>query len=284
MNLFKKHFKIICLLTFFVINIFIFYIIYSKHFDMLKIVFLDIGQGDSILIESPTGNQILIDGGLNRKVLEALGREIPFYDRSIDVVVATHPDADHIGGLPFVLKRYRVGNYFDNGMVFDTSLFEELDREIINKKISYFKTTQGMLIDIGGGAYIRVFSPIDSGGDDTNKNSVVAKLYFGGTSVLLTGDAPLETENILVKKYGKDLESDILKVAHHGSKYSLSEAFLSAVSPVESVISVNRDNRYGHPNIEVLDFLKEIKSNISQTCEEGNIVSESDGYSLRRNK
>ncbi|MFA6430493.1 MAG: ComEC/Rec2 family competence protein [Candidatus Paceibacterota bacterium] len=284
MNLFKKHFKIICLSIFLIINIFIFYVIHSKHFDRLRIVFLDIGQGDSILIESPTGNQILIDGGLNRKVLEALGREIPFYDRSIDAVIATHPDADHIGGLPFVLKRYRVGNYFDNGMTSDTSLFEELDKEIVNKKISYFKATQGMLIDIGGGAYLRILYPVVNTGDDTNKNSIVAKLYFGGASILLTGDAPLETENILVKKYGKELESDILKVAHHGSKYSLSEAFISAVSPVESIISVNRDNRYGHPNIEVLDFLKEIKSEVLQTYEEGNIVFESDGYSLKRIK
>ncbi len=284
MNLFKKHFKIIYLSIFLVINIFIFYVIYSKHFDRLRIVFLDIGQGDSILIESPTGNQILIDGGLNRKVLEALGKEIPFYDRSIDAVIATHPDADHIGGLPSVLKRHRVVNYFDNGMTSDTSLFEELDKEIINKKILYFKATQGTLIDIGGGAYLRILSPVVNTGDDTNKNSIVAKLYFGGTSVLLTGDAPLETENIIVKKYFKELESDILKVAHHGSKYSLSEAFLSAVSPVESIISVNRDNRYGHPNIEVLDFLKEIKSEVLQTYEEGNIVFESDGYSLKRIK
>jgi beta-lactamase superfamily II metal-dependent hydrolase len=281
MNFFKKHFKIICLGFFILINIFIFYIVYSNHFGKLKVVFLDIGQGDSILIESPVGNQILIDGGLNGKVLEVLGKEIPFYDRSIDAVLATHPDADHIGGLPLVLEKYKVENYFDNGMLGDTALFKELDKLVSSKKINYFQATRGGLVDIGGGAYLRILSPEIISGSDTNKNSVVVKLYFGGNSVMFTGDAPTEIENSLAKIYGADLKSDILKVAHHGSKNSLSESFLSAVSPEASIISVNKDNQYGHPHIEVLDFLKEIKSKVLQTYEEGNISFVSDGRILR---
>jgi competence protein ComEC len=277
-----KNFKIISLVVFVFINLFIFYVIYSNHPGKLKITFLDIGQGDSILIESPVGNQVLIDGGMNSKVLEALGKGIPFYDRSIDAVIATHPDTDHIGGLPFVLKRYKVRNYFDNGVVSETSLSKEIDKEVYNKKLDYYKAEKGELIDIGGGAYLRILSPKVISGKDTNTNSVVAKLYFGENSVMFTGDAPTEIENDLVKTYGAELKSDILKVAHHGSKNSLSEPFLSAVAPDISVVSVNKDNQYGHPHIEVLDFLKGIKSEILQTYEEGSIVFEGNGFVLSR--
>lgn len=249
-----KHFKIILLTIFILINIFIFYVIYLNHFGKLKIIFLDIGQGDSILIESPVGNQILIDGGMNSKVLEALGKEIPFYDMAIDAVIATHPDSDHIGGLPLVLEKYKVENYFDNSMISDTSLSKEIGKEVYNKKLNYYKAEKGGLIDIGGGAYLRILSPKVISGKDTNTNSVVAKIYFGENSVMLTGDAPIEIENDLVKTYGIELKSDILKVAHHGSRNSLSESFLSAVSPEASIISVNKDNQYGHPHIEVLFF------------------------------
>jgi competence protein ComEC len=282
MKFLKKHFKIIFIMILIIINIIIFYIIYSNHFGKLKIVFLDIGKGDSILIESPVGSQILIDGGLNKKVLEAIGKEIPFYDRSIDAVVATHPDSDHIGGIPNILEKYKVENYFDNGMNEDSELFKKLDKEIISKKINYYKATKGQLIDIGGGAYIRILSPENVYGKDTNKNSIVAKLYFGGTSVLLTGDAPTEIENILVRKYGAELKSDILKVAHHGSRNSLSESFISAASPEFSIISVNKNNQYGHPHIEVINFFNEIKSKILQTYEEGSIIFNSDGLYFKR--
>ncbi len=277
MKSFLKHYKIIFLLIFVSINFFIFYIIYSNHSGKLKVVFLNIGQGDSILIESPVGNQILIDGGLSGKVLEALGKEIPFYDRSIDAVFATHPDADHIGGLPLVLEKYKVENYFDNGMQGDTALFKKLDNVVAQKKIDYYQAVRGELVDLGGGAYLRILSPENASGKDTNTNSIVAKLYFGGNSVVLTGDAPMEIENVIAKKYGAELKSDILKVAHHGSKNSLSGAFISAVSPEFSVISVNKDNQYGHPHIEVMNFLKEIETKILQTYEEGNIIFESDG-------
>lgn len=279
----RRNFRGIILLSFIFINLFIYYAIYKSHLGILKVAFLDVGQGDSILIESPAGNQILIDGGPNGKVLESIGREIPFYDRTIDVVITTHPDKDHIGGIPGILRNYKVGEYFDNGAIVETATDKELKNEVEKLGIKYELARSGEILDIGGGAYLRILSPdTDPKGSDTNKYSVVAKLYFGDTSVLLTGDAPSEIGNSLARTYGRELQSQILKVAHHGSRNSLSEAFLSAVSPEYSIISAGKDNSYGHPHIEILNFLNKINSKIAGTFQNGNIVFESDGSVLER--
>lgn len=285
MKSFFKHFKLVSLSVLLVFNLLIFYSVFANQNGVLKIVFLDVGQGDSILIQSPLGNQMLIDGGPNKKVLESLGEIIPFYDRFIDAVIATHPDADHIAGLPEVLKNYKISNYFDSGDEGETKIAKELQFGIKENNVHYEKIKTGSLVDLGGGAYLRILSPVgDLQSKDTNTDSIVAKLYFGDTSVLLTGDAPEEIEDDLAKKYGAELKSQILKVAHHGSKNSLSDSFISAVQPDYSVISVGEDNRYGHPHKEVLDFLGIIETKILKTFETGNIVFESDGYNLKEVK
>jgi competence protein ComEC len=257
-----KNFKEITLIFFVVVNIFIYYAIYESHIGTLRVAFLDVGQGDSILIESHVGNQILIDGGPNGKVLESLGKEIPFYDRTIDAVFATHPDKDHINGLVDILKKYKVNEYFDNGATAETATDKELKQEVADEKIKYELARSGELIDIGGGAYLAIISPSsEPAGSDTNRYSIVAKLIFGGTTFMLTGDAPTDIEDNLAMAYGAGLKSDVLKVAHHGSKNSLSEAFLSATAPEYSIISAGLNNSYGHPHKEVMDFLNEIKTN-----------------------
>jgi competence protein ComEC len=277
-----KHLKSLILVFFVLINVFIYYSIYETHSGILKVAFLDVGQGDAIFIESPTGNQILIDGGPNGKVLESLGRVMPFYDRNIDAIITTHPDKDHIGGIPEVLNNYSVGEYFDNGAEAITATDKELKREIADKNIEYELAQSGELIDIGGGAFLRILSPdSEPRGSDTNKYSVVAKLYYGNTGVLLTGDAPTELENNLAKTFGAELKSQILKVAHHGSRNSLSESFLSAVSPEYSVVSASIDNSYGHPHKEILNFLQEISSKVLETFQGGNIIAESDGNNFK---
>jgi len=279
----SKNIKIISLSVFIIINIFIFYAIFQYHNNFLKVTFLNVGQGDAIFIESPTGNQILIDGGPNKKILEALGGAMPFYDRSIDAVLATHPDLDHIGGLPEVLNSYKVKEYFDNGVKSETDASKELAKDISDKKITHSLLKRGELMDLGGGVFIEILFPFDvpdPKSKDTNEYSIVAKVYYGNTSFLLTGDAPIATEKLLVAYDGKRLASDVLKVAHHGSKNSLSDAFLSAVSPKFSVISVGKDNRYGHPNQEVLDFLGKINTKILETFISGNICFYSDGTSI----
>ncbi|MFA6227521.1 MAG: ComEC/Rec2 family competence protein [Candidatus Paceibacterota bacterium] len=279
----RRNFKGIILIFFVVTNVFIYYAIYKSHAGILKVAFLDVGQGDSILVESPVGNQILIDGGSNGKVLESLGQALPFYDRSIDAVIATHPDKDHIGGVPEILKNYKVNEYFDNGAVAETATDRELKNKVEKLGIKYELARSGEVLDIGGGAYLVIISPSgEPRGSDTNKYSVVAKLIFGEISFLLTGDAPTEVKNKLAIAYGEGLKSQVLKVAHHGSRNSLSEAFLSAVSPDYSIISAGKDNSYGHPHIEVLDFLQKINSKVIETFQYGNIVFESNGAKMKR--
>lgn len=275
----NKNIKLYSLLFLIIINIIIFYAVsLSDHKGLLKVTFLDVGQGDSIFIESPDGNQILIDSGANKNISNVLSRVMPFYDRSIDAVVATHPDQDHIGGFPEILKRYKVGRYFDNGLVGKTSTFKEISKELVIEKVSEERLIKDEIIDLGDGVFLKVFYPnIKLEGDDTNKNSVVMKLIYGDSNILLTGDIPTDVEKYLTMTSGEELDSDILKVAHHGSKNSLSEEFFSAVSPEYSIISASKDNSFGHPHKEIIDALNSIGTNILRTYEMGDITFVSDG-------
>ncbi len=275
----NKNIKLYSLLFLIIINVIIFYAVsFSDNKGLLKVTFLDVGQGDAIFIESPDGNQILIDSGANKNISNVLSRVMPFYDRSIDVLVATHPDQDHIGGFPEILKRYKVGRYFDDGLVGETATFKEISNELLDKNVDEEKLVKDEIIDLGDGVFLKVFYPnIKLEGDDTNKNSVVLKLIYGDTSVLLTGDIPTDVEKYLAMTEGENLNSDILKVAHHGSKNSLSEEFFSVVSPEYSIISASKNNSFGHPHKEIIDALNNIGTNILRTYEMGDITFVSDG-------
>lgn len=265
------------------LNIIFFYFAYSDT-GKLKVVFLDVGQGDAIFIQSPTGNQLLIDSGNGADILTKLGQVIPFFDRSIDAVLTTHPDQDHIGGLPDVLKFYKVIKYFQNGSDYNTATAKEALKNIDAEKIENITLCRGEILDIGGGAYLEILWPLTCDqtkkSSDTNSDSIVAKLVYGKSSILLTGDAPQKTERALVYLDPFSLKSDILKIGHHGSKNSSSEDFLRAVSSTEAVISVGLDNRYGHPNIEIINRLKDIGQKISETSLLGNVLFYSDGINI----
>jgi competence protein ComEC len=264
----------------------IFYAVFTESKNnILTVSFLNIGQGDSALIESPTGNKFLIDGGPDKSVLNALGRVLPFYDKSIDVILATHPDSDHIAGIPEVMKNYSVGEFVYNGVTSSTGIFKELKNEVSEKNIKTEIVRAGEVFDLGGGAYLKILYPVSNPkGTDTNEYSIVAKLYYGNSSFMFTGDAPTDVEDYLAKTDGTELKSDVLKVAHHGSKNSLSPAFLSAVAPEYSVISAGKNNRYGHPHKEILDFLESIKSKILITFNIGDIIFISDGQNTIEKK
>jgi len=278
LNKIKIYFLILLLLT----NGMIFYTVLAESRNgILKVSFLDVGQGDAIFIESPTGNQFLIDGGPDRSILSALGRVMPFYDKTIDAVLVTHPDQDHIGGIPLVLKNYNVGEFISTGATSSTGTYKELESEVIKNKIKSESIIKDELIDIGGGAFLKILYPVNSPkGKDTNEYSVVAKLYYGENTFLFTGDAPTDVEQYLAGTVGKDLKSEVLKVAHHGSRNSLSPEFLSAVSPEFSVISAGKNNSFGHPHKEIIDFLNSIKSQILGTYDRGDIYFVSDGENL----
>lgn len=277
-----KNIKSWSLIILILINIVIFYAVFAEdRGGKLKVTFLDVGQGDAVLIESPNGNQVLIDSGPDKNILNALGRVMPFYDRSLDVVIATHPDQDHIGGLPEVFKNYSIGEYFNNGMTSDTGTYKEITQEIKDKNIKSDILREGETIDLGDGVYLKILYPNKEPiGKDTNEYSIVAKLYYGNSSFIFTGDAPADVLVFLAVSDGADLKSDVLKVAHHGSKNSLSPAFFSAVSPEYSIISAGLKNRYGHPHKEIIDALNNIKTRILKTFEVGDISFVSDGDKL----
>ncbi len=282
--MFKFHkIKIYFLLLLIIGNLMIFYSVFAEtRGNLLKVSFLDVGQGDAIFIESPTGNQLLIDGGPDKNILNALGRVMPFYDKTIDAVLVTHPDQDHIGGIPEVLKNYTVGEYISSGATSSTGTSLELQNDLKEFNVKKEIARAGEIIDLGGGAILKILYPeTDPKGTDTNKYSVIAKLYYGDSTFLFTGDAPTGVEQYLAMTDGKELKSDVLKVAHHGSRNSLSPEFLSAVAPEYSVISAGKDNSFGHPHKEILDFLNSIQSKILITFNLGDIVFVSDGQALK---
>jgi len=232
----------------------------------LTINFLDVGQGDAILI-SQGDKQILIDGGPSgSRIMEKLGKYIPFWDRKIEVVIETHPDQDHIQGLLDVMRNYQIGEVVESKGESDTELYKKFKEIIDSKKIESFTAEAGTEIKITDEAVLKIILAETGTAKDTNSASVVTELNFGDNSFLFTGDLPSEAEN----KFS-DIKTEVLKVAHHGSKYSTSVEFLNNVSPRDAVISVAKNNKYGHPTEEVLNRLKEKNINILRTDEMGDI-------------
>lgn len=239
----------------------------------LQVVFLDVGQGDSILIQKGT-RQILIDGGPSGKTeLAKLGQYLPYFDREIELVIATHPDKDHIGGLVELARNYQIGKVLSTGAEKDTQTFKEWKDVLAYNKIETLEAARGMEIkfeDIG----MKIIHPqtkVDASAGETNNDSVVARLDWGENSFLFTGDIESPAENEILESQ-ENIDVDILKVAHHGSKYSSSEAFLDAVSPETGIISVSATNSYGHPTEVVLEALRKRNARILRTDEIGDVL------------
>ena len=216
----------------------------------LHVYFFDVGQGDAILVQTPDGRQILIDGGPNpTALLSELSAVLPFWDRSLDLVVLTHPDGDHLTGLLAVLDRYQVARVLDTSQT-DTAPLAAAWRERLAKDSIPRTTAQrGMRIPLGD-VMLTVLhpssKPLTGTASDENNNSIVLRIDYGPTSLLLTGDAESEAEADMIKA-GLPLQADVLKIGHHGSNGSSSAPFLMAVAPSEAVIQVGADNTFGHP-------------------------------------
>ncbi len=260
-------------------NIFVFYLDWQNFHRELTFATLDVGQGDALFIESPTGTQILIDGGPPKKILNQLTRVMPPFDRSIDAFIISNPDADHISGFLDVLKIYKVDKVFESGTLTDSKIYQNLRNEMKKEDIPDILAKRGMKLDIGGGAVIDILFPDrDVSAWATNDGSVVAKLSYGNTSIMLTGDATTKTEKIILKENSPaELYSTILKVGHHGSRSSTSPEFVKAVSPSHALISDGKDNKYGHPHQETLNTLASFGAKIFRTDLLGTIVMKSDG-------
>lgn len=227
-----------------------------------KVVFLDIGQGDSILFQRGT-QQVLVDGGPDTTVLSRLAEEMPWWDKKIEVVVATHPDKDHMGGIFEVVRRYNVGLVLISAAPGQSKLQEswlnELEKDLAAKKIAVRFGWRGEKL-LADGMTFSVLAPwpelIDSLHGTTNDGSIVMRADYGDMSFLLTGDAEVPEELGMIARDTKGLlHVDVLKVGHHGSKSSTSLPFLQAVRPKLAAISVGAKNTYGHPTQQTLDRL-----------------------------
>jgi len=263
------------------VNLFIFYTVRASNSSELQVYFLDVGQGDAIFIKSPSGNKMLIDAGAGGAALSELSKILSFNERKIEVMLQTHPDNDHVGGFIPILDRFAVDYIIESGVKADTRVFNDL--EILSEHSSAKRITarRGMLVKLGQGAVLIVLFPDrDVSGLNSNDASIVAKLYYGETTFLLTGDAPLKIEDYLVSLDQKILKSDVLKVGHHGSRTSSSESFISSVGAKYAVIQAGAGNSYGHPHEEVLEFLKNSRAEILGTYDHGTILIKSDGENL----
>ncbi len=225
----------------------------------LHVAFLDVGQGDAIFVQTPSGSQMLIDGGPSGSVLlSQLGRQMPFWDRSLDIVVLTHPDADHINGLIPVLERYRVETVIFREMGCENEACERWRQLVESEGAEVYRGEAGLSLALDEGLTMDILHPGPTLTDRAgfNDNSIVTRILHGEFSLLLTGDIEATTERLLVSQ-GVPLESAALKAAHHGSCSSTTQAFLDAVDPDLVVISVGADNDFGHPCPAVLERLEQ---------------------------
>ena len=249
--------------------------------DETKVVVLDVGQGDSILVITPGGKTALVDAGEpgdGKIVLAALKK---YGVDHIDLFVATHAHADHIGAADEVIRAIPVAHVLYSGVPNTTKNYEDFLKAVDEKKIELIRAAPGQSFELGGGARMLVLAPVEpffkkedlrSGGNEPNANSVVTRLDYGEFSMLLTGDAEEQTERERLIKNGANIHATVLKVGHHGSKYATSEEFLKRGEFKYAVISAGMDNRYGHPSQEALDRLKAAGIKIYRTDFEGEIV------------
>jgi competence protein ComEC len=254
--------------------------------DKLHVSFLDVGQGDAILIQTPSGQDILIDGGPDpQRINLGLSKKLAFWDRTIDFVVCTQPQADHVTGLLDVLQRYKVKQVLEPGVSYNSSIYQEWCNVVEDKGIECNQACAGQELDLGDGIKMEVLNPPASlwegTSDDVDNNGVVMKLTWGEVSFLFTADIREDVEFELVGQR-VNLRSTVLKVAHHGSKTSTTSQFLAAVDPEVVVISVGADNNFGHPSPAVMERLTDGlgEDNVYRTDQDGTIEFITEGETL----
>ena len=248
----------------------------------LHIVFCDVGQGDAVLIRTPSGSDMLFDGGPDKKVLSCLSEHMPFWDRNIELIFLSHPHADHLTGLIDVIERYTLGHFVTEDLVNDTAehraLFAYLEKEQVQRKYvvanERFRTPDGVTITVLGPTreYLALTSP-DGRINSREFASLILHLRYGEFDLLLTGDSQSVQMEEAVSGLGR---IDVLQVPHHGSKTGLTSAIVERLAPKVAVISVGKNN-YGHPAKLTLDELRKVESKIVRTDKEGDIEIVTDG-------
>lgn len=257
----------------FIIGLLLFLVFFDQS-QGLKVFFLDVGQGDAILIQAPGNIDVLIDGGPGNQVIGGLDKHLPFWNREIELIILTHPHSDHIQGLIEVLKRYKVDKVVGYKLDYSAPDYLEWLKIIEEKNIPLIKTISGDRFNLGENIYLETLYPLEdiTGQKFSNLNeaSIVTELIDGPYSFLFTGDCPAEEEERML---AADLINpvDVLKVGHHGSKYSSILPFLHKLKPSYAVIQVGKNNKFGHPHLITLQRLKKLDADILRNDEDGEI-------------
>ena len=247
--------------------------------DDLKVYYLDVGQGDAMYIKI-NDYDILIDAG-PRSNVEHLMKQLE--KKNIDdfeIVIATHPHEDHIGGMTEVFDRYKVKEFYMPPVVHTTETFRSMLNAIVKEGIKAKPIKEGTHFDLGDNATIDVYSPIESVYEDLNDYSTIMKLTYGDVKLIFAGDAESYAERAVVKKHSKELKGDVLKFAHHGSRTSSTDEFIKAVSPKYGIICCGENNNYGHPHKETKDIISKYDIDTFRTDKHGEIELISDGKNI----
>lgn len=277
----KNNFFIVLILLITAIIVLLYF--YKKQQDAYLVVsFLNVGQGDAIFIEAPNGKQVLIDAGPDQDIVRELSKVMPFWDRAIDIVIPTHADKDHIGGFPEVFKRYEIDMVYDTQNTATTEIYQAFadGRDFEKAEIIEADASHTIVLDDKRNIYLRTLFPDRNITDlERNDTSTVLQLVYGDNEFMLTGDAGKMVEEYIVSLYTEDIQSDVLKAGHHGSKTSSSEKFIDIVHPEFVVISAGENNSYGHPHQEVISLFQKRDIKILET-KNGMIQFFSDGVNI----
>ncbi|MFJ5717500.1 ComEC/Rec2 family competence protein [Neobacillus sp. NPDC093127] len=247
----------------------------------MQVYYLDVGQGDSIYIKTPNGDDILIDGGNNDRGDDVVAYLKKYHVDDLEVMIATHPDADHIGGLDTVLQNFDVKSVYMPKVTHTTKTFEDFVLAVKNEGLKLKEAKAGVSLELAG-VDAEFVGPVTSYGEDLNSSSAVLKMTNGNNTFLFTGDATVKAEQDMIAS-GTDLQADVLKLGHHGANTSTSEAFLTKVQPKYAIVSAGKNNQYGHPTAETLQKMQAHNIQVFRTDEQGTIIATSDGSTITFN-
>ncbi|WP_090089485.1 MBL fold metallo-hydrolase [Clostridium uliginosum] len=255
--------------------------IQNSNSNEMLVHFIDVGQGDSMLIQA-NGKNLLIDSGPKTGKDNLLNYLKSLNISKLDYVIATHPHEDHIGNMADIIKKYDVSNFYAPKVEHTSKTFEKMIESLQSKNLKINVIKKGVdSINLGKGTKVTVFSPTQDSYEELNNYSPVMKIEYGKTSFLFTGDAEKEVEKEILNN-NDDIESDVLKLGHHGSSTSTTKNFLKKVNPSLGVICVGNNNTYNHPNKDTISRLKDNNVTIYQTNKEGTIVLSSNGSTITK--
>lgn len=250
----------------------------------LEVHYIDVGQGDSILIKVPDGNTLLIDAGSNSAAERVTGYLENLGIKRVDYAIGTHPHEDHIGGMDVVIKSFDIGEVYLPKVGHTSKTYEDLLLAIKDKGLKVTEAKGGVQLDLGEKVSGVFVAPNSTNYESMNNYSAVLKITYGETKFIFTGDAELKSEEEMLLQSRTPLNADVLKVGHHGSVTSTGQQFLDAVSPKIAVISVGENNDYGHPHQEIIERLEKNNVQVFRTDMQGTIIAVSNGKEINLNK